>query len=139
MTLLFFGGILYLQTTTKGDEEMNYNMFYKGEYIGYISDKEVFLEAEGVIFVERKEPPNQLTVVMTGVEDSTRWEMLNTDDVILEEGKGSIDFDYGRVYEYKGCTYVLEDYENGWAWSRFDLTKIDKNDVRPMIPEVQND
>lgn len=118
---------------------MNYNMFYKGEYIGYISDKEVFLEAEGVIFVERKEPPNQLTVVMTGVEDSTRWEMLNTDDVILEEGKGSIDFDYGRVYEYKGCTYVLEDYENGWAWSRFDLTKIDKNDVRPMIPEVQND
>lgn len=121
---------------------MNYNMYYKGEYIGFITDKEVFLESEGVTFVERieeKEPPSQLTVVVTGVEESTRWEMLNTDDVILEEGKGCIDFDYGRVYEYKGCTYVLEDYENGWAWTRFDLIKIDKNTITQMLPEVQND
>ncbi|QEM43202.1 hypothetical protein CHOTACABRAS_148 [Bacillus phage Chotacabras] len=118
---------------------MNYNMFYKGEYIGYISDKEVFLEAEGVIFVERKEPPSQLSVIVTGIEESLSWEMLNTDDVILEEGKGSIDFDYGRVYEYKGCTYVLEDYDHSWGFTRFDLIKIDKTTTTQMIPEVQND
>lgn len=121
---------------------MNYNMYYKGEYIGFISDKEVFLESEGVTFVERveeKEPPNMLHVISTGIEESLEWRLTDAYDDILEEGKGLIYFDYGRVYEYKGCTYVLEDYENGWAWSRFDLIKINKNTTTQMIPEVQND
>lgn len=116
-------------------------MYYKGEYIGFISDKEVFLESEGVTFeerVEEKEPPFSIAVEVYGI-DKPSWQLLDMDDVILESGTGNPDYDYGKTYEYKGCVYVLENHEYFFGAARFDLVKLVDENKRSLLPEVQND
>ncbi|AGT13511.1 hypothetical protein TROLL_155 [Bacillus phage Troll] len=120
---------------------MTYNMFYKGTYIGYVSDKDVFLESEGVTFkerVEKEEPPFSIAIEVFGI-DKPSWQLVDMDDVILESGMGSPDYDYGKTYEYKGCVYVLEDHDHCFGHSRFDLIKLVDENRRSLLPEVQND
>ncbi|AEW47425.1 hypothetical protein BCB4_0196 [Bacillus phage B4] len=115
---------------------MSYDMFYKGEYIGYIEDKDAFLGEEGVTFVERiekKEPPFSIAVEVYGI-DKPSWQLIDMDDVILESGMGTLDYDYGKTYEYKGCVYVLEDHDYSFGHSRFDLVKLVDENRRSLLP-----
>lgn len=111
-------------------------MYYKGVYIGYTDNREGFIESEGVTFKERKEeeePPFSIAVEVFGI-DKPSWQLVDMDDVILESGMGSPDYDYGKTYEYKGCVYVLEDHDYSFGHSRFDLIKLVDENRRSLLP-----